>query len=293
MAGTGESGTPVIAGKVAEEPNPTIGAWTLILHACWACIAAVVTWRSRWLQGTRPVLWPGRDRSDLVRLAIAVILASPMTALASAWMGVRTGANPTLDQMLALSLAAAALPIAAWLLLPTGAPSGGATPTRLSTAMLAGLLGLLVCWPFLQLAIDAASRLQQALGGEAAPALGHSTLETLRAQAREPATWGVAATAVLITPLAEEITWRGLIQQALKRARLPVPAAILLTSTGFALFHWSVLPAAARPGGLAALTLLGVTLGWLTERTGRIEAAMTAHAAFNLANLLLFSMLPE
>jgi membrane protease YdiL (CAAX protease family) len=237
------------------------------------------------------VLWPGRDPSDLVRLAIAVIMASPVAALAGTWMGVRTGANPTLDQMLALSLAAAASPIAAWLLLPPAA--GTAASTRLTTAMLAGLLGLLVCWPFLQLVIDGASRLQQALGGEAAPALGHSTLQSLRAQASEPAAWGVAATAVLITPLAEEITWRGLIQQALKRARLPLPAAILLTSAGFALFHWSVLPAAARPGGLAALMLLGVTLGWLTERTGRIEAAMTAHAAFNLANLLLFSMLPE
>lgn len=263
----------------------------LVLHACWAGVAAAVTWSRGWLRGSRPVLWPGRDPSDLLRLAIAVILASPMTALVGAWMGVRTGTTLTLHQMLALSIASAASPIAAWLLLAPGPDI--AAPSRRPIAMIAGLLGLLVCWPFLQLAIDGISRLQQALGGEAAPALGHSTLQSLRAQASEPAAWGVAAAAVLITPLAEEITWRGLVQQSLKRVRLPVPAAILLTSAGFALFHWSVLPAAARPGGLAALTLLGATLGWLTERTGRIESAMVAHAAFNLANLLLFSMLPE
>ena len=39
-------------------------------------------------------------------------------------------------------------------------------------------------------------------------------------------------------------------------------------------------------------SLLGVTLGWLMERCGRIAAPYAAHAAFNLANLLLFSMRP-
>ena len=42
----------------------------------------------------------------------------------------------------------------------------------------------------------------------------------------------------------------------------------------------------------SALALLGVALGWMMERCGRLAAPVAAHAAFNLANLLLFSMLP-
>ncbi len=259
----------------------------------WAAIAAAVTWRAGWLRGARPVMWPGGETSDLIRLAIAVIMASPLAAMVGMSMGVRMGAEPTLAQMLAMSVAAGAPAIVAWVVLAPTGPAPGSAVVGVPGAMLAGLAGLAVCWPFLQLAIDGISRLQQALGGEAAPALGHDTLRALRDNARDPAAWGMAVAAVVVAPLAEEITWRGLVQQALKRARLPVPVAITFAAAAFAMFHWSVLPAAARPGGLAALAMLGATLGWLVERTGRIESAMAAHAAFNLANLLLFSMLPE
>ena len=188
------------------------------------------------------------------------------------------------------TVAAGAPPILVWI----GFGSWTADRSRpWGPALFAGVVASLACWPFLQLAIDGVSRLQQAMGGEVAPALGHTTLEMLRKRSGEPAAWGLALSAVVIAPVAEEITWRGLVQQAMKRMRLPVPAAIAVTAALFALIHWSALPAAARPGGLVALTLLGTTLGWLTERTGRIESAMVAHAAFNLANLLLFSMLPE
>ena len=225
-----------------------------------------------------------------MRLAIAAIVASPLAAMVGVSMGVRAGTEPSLTQMLAMTVAAGTPPILVWLWF---APRQADRSRPIAPALLAGVVGLLACWPFLQLAIDGASRLQQALGGEPAPALGHNTLQLLRERAGEPAAWGVGLSAVVIAPLAEEITWRGLVQQALKRIRIPVPAAVVITAALFSMIHWSALPAAARPGGLTALALLGATLGWLTERTGRLESAMAAHAAFNLANLLLFSMLPE
>ncbi len=253
-------------------------------------MAGVTAWRLGWLRGSRSVVWPGTDPRDLVRLAIAAIVASPFAAIVGVSMGARTGTEPSLMQMLAMTVAAGAPPILVWI----GFGSWTADRSRpWGPALFAGVVASLACWPFLQLAIDGVSRLQQAMGGEVAPALGHTTLEMLRKRSGEPAAWGLALSAVVIAPVAEEITWRGLVQQAMKRMRLPVPAAIAVTAALFALIHWSALPAAARPGGLVALTLLGTTLGWLTERTGRIESAMVAHAAFNLANLLLFSMLPE
>jgi membrane protease YdiL (CAAX protease family) len=261
-----------------------------MLHAAWAVVAAVVAWRCGWMRGTRAVTWPGADPRDLMRLAIAAVVASPLAAVVGVSTGVRVGTEPSLVQLLAMTVAAGTPPILVWLWF---APWGADRARPISPALITGVIGLTACWPFLQLAIDGASRLQQALGGEPAPDLGHQTLELLRDRAGEPAAWGMALSAVLIAPLAEEITWRGLVQQALKRIRLPVAAAIGITAALFALIHWSALPPAARPGGLVALALLGATLGWLTERTGRIESAMAAHAAFNLANLLLFSMLPE
>ena len=106
-----------------------------------------------------------------------------------------------------------------------------------------------------------------------------------------PCAWGVALAVVTLTPLTEEVVWRGAVQQALKRLGIPRLAAIGCTSVLFAMVHWNAVPDASRLSALPALAMLGFALGWLMERTGRLIAPVVAHAAFNAANLLLFSML--
>jgi membrane protease YdiL (CAAX protease family) len=124
------------------------------------------------------------------------------------------------------------------------------------------------------------------------PDVAHTTLTQLRAHASDPFAWLLAIAIVLVTPLAEEVLWRGGVQQALKSVGLPRALALVIASALFALVHWNAVPADARAGALPALLMLGLLFGWLMERTGGLLAAVSAHAAFNAANLLLFSTLP-
>jgi hypothetical protein len=93
--------------------------------------------------------------------------------------------------------------------------------------------------------------------------------------------------AAALGPLAEELVYRGLLQQGLKAAGLGTGAAIAVTSVLFALVHLPVLVPGARASGIATLLVLSAGWGLLYERTGRIAAPVLAHAAFNAANLAI------
>ena len=91
--------------------------------------------------------------------------------------------------------------------------------------------------------------------------------------------------AAVLTPLGEEMYFRGLLFRSL-RSRLSAPAAILITSLAFVAVHpwlwltWSVL-------GIFALGLL---CAGLVERTSSLLPGMVLHAGFN-AGLVLVSLL--
>ena len=94
---------------------------------------------------------------------------------------------------------------------------------------------------------------------------------------------------VLLVPLIEEVMYRGIIQESLRRLGVHAWMAIICTSGLFALMHLPALPPNAHHA-LAALFVLSLFFGWLYERTGRLIAPVTLHAAFNAGNLLLASM---
>lgn len=124
------------------------------------------------------------------------------------------------------------------------------------------------------------------------PEVAHQTLEQLRTHAHDPLAWLLALAVIFLTPLTEEVLWRGAVQQAFKSAGLPRLLAMIGASALFALVHWNAVPPEARAGALPALFLLGLLFGWLFERCGTLLAPFAAHAAFNAANLILFSTLP-
>jgi hypothetical protein len=66
-----------------------------------------------------------------------------------------------------------------------------------------------------------------------------------------------------------------------------VRTSVAVTACLFALIHLPALPEGARLVGVTTLAALGAVWGVLYERTGRIAAPILAHAAFNVANLLL------
>lgn len=95
--------------------------------------------------------------------------------------------------------------------------------------------------------------------------------------------WEVlAAFAVIVAPVVEEIIFRGLLYPALRRIRGP-RFALVVTSVLFGLIHWP-------PVVWAPLAVLGVFLGWLVDSTGSLLPCIVAHMAFNglmVAQILL------
>jgi membrane protease YdiL (CAAX protease family) len=155
---------------------------------------------------------------------------------------------------------------------------------QLESAALGACFAALL-WPMAQ-AVGGIATAIQALAGERIPELGHRTLEALAAAGpSDPWWWASVGCAAVLTPLAEEWMYRGLLQQGLKGAGLGRGAAIAVTSVLFALVHWGSLAEGSRAAGLATLVLLSVGWGMLYERSGRIVAPVVAHAAFNAVNL--------
>lgn len=88
------------------------------------------------------------------------------------------------------------------------------------------------------------------------------------------------AVAVALGPgLAEELFFRGYMQTRLVQ-RIGPAAAIAATAACFGLIHFDLVhtPVAA---------ILGVFLGWATERTGTVVPAMVAHVVNNLVAVLM------
>jgi len=93
----------------------------------------------------------------------------------------------------------------------------------------------------------------------------------------------MAVVAVLLAPLAEELLFRGILYPAIKRAGFR-RLALWGTSFLFALIHMNLVT-------FAPLLLFALTLTLLYERTGNLLAPITAHAVFNILNLVKFLVL--
>ncbi|NNC79118.1 MAG: CPBP family intramembrane metalloprotease [Acidimicrobiales bacterium] len=78
-------------------------------------------------------------------------------------------------------------------------------------------------------------------------------------------------------PVVEELFYRGLVQRALVDRLGPV-AGVSIASLIFGAVHfsWTELP---------ALTVVGLVLGWLYHRSGRLGAPIIAHMTFNAFTL--------
>lgn len=102
----------------------------------------------------------------------------------------------------------------------------------------------------------------------------------------------------LVAPVMEELAFRGVFLQAVLRRMKPW-AAIGVTAVVFSLFHWLGVDQSNVLAGvitLVQLLIVGVVLGALTLRRGRLGPAILTHAGFNLVTLLLLfgvAALPE
>jgi membrane protease YdiL (CAAX protease family) len=79
-------------------------------------------------------------------------------------------------------------------------------------------------------------------------------------------------------PMVEELFFRGLLLKGLM-ARLPIPAAIVISAVLFALAHFETVQ-------FAGLAVFGVVLAVLAWRTDRLGPSIAAHMAFNAAAVI-------
>lgn len=158
-------------------------------------------------------------------------------------------------------------------------------PDRRPGLVVAAALGIgfmLLAWPIVQAVGDLSALVARALGRATEP-LAHRTLEILRDDPGGP--WPVVAMIVVVVaaPIAEEVAYRGLVQETLRRLGRSPWLSIAVASVIFTVMHMPVVV----PHALPALFVLSLAFGWAYERTGRLTAPIVMHAAFNAANLAL------
>jgi membrane protease YdiL (CAAX protease family) len=123
--------------------------------------------------------------------------------------------------------------------------------------------------------------------GTAPDPLGHQTLRALVHGQGSIWFWTTAALVVLAAPVVEEVLYRGLLQESLRRHRVLMGGSpwgsIIIASIFFTLMHVG----AADWQGLPSLFVLSLGLGWIFTRTGRLIAPITVHMLFNGFNLFM------
>lgn len=94
----------------------------------------------------------------------------------------------------------------------------------------------------------------------------------------------LAAVVVLVIPLqasAEEYAFRGILMQVLGAWIPPAWIVVAITSIAFGLAH------GLGVEGFVAITWFGAVMGWLTVRTGGLEAAVALHSLNNVSAFVL------
>lgn len=141
-----------------------------------------------------------------------------------------------------------------------------------------GTAGLLLTWPLLLAVVS----LGGMLIGAPQELIAHDTLRQLSGGSMTGWAAVLVAIVVIAAPIVEEVMYRGLLQEGLRRAGATPWQAILLASVFFACAHIGVV----QPHALLGLFVLGLGLGWSYEKTGRLWAPIAMHMLFNAGNLI-------
>ncbi len=160
--------------------------------------------------------------------------------------------------------------------------SGRARPT-VRAAAATGLLTMFVVWPIVAGTSLATSYVAWAIQGEAVDVIAHDTLAQLVKSPVGPWLVVMSIQVVLITPLLEEVMYRGILQRTLMSLDVGRWTGIVITSVVFVTMHVG----AARWHALPALFVLSLGFGWAYARTGRLAAPIAMHITFNALNLAL------
>ena len=220
------------------------------------------------------VLRPSRWGLADVAIALLLSLFAPVLVLglASAF-----GAKPGMPVFLVLALASPWIGFGLWPWLTTRLQGNGARidlglAFRLSDLGW-GLLGGIACWVLASLV----AAITQRFFGDFSSTAGDAIVS---ADSSKVVTILVLVAVVTLGPFFEELCFRGLTFAAVARASavrgLPaVPIATVVSALLFTLIHFEVVR-------IGVLLTIGLVLGILRARTGRIGASVVAHGVNNL-----------
>jgi uncharacterized protein len=141
-----------------------------------------------------------------------------------------------------------------------------------------GAAGLVVAYPMAEALMTGISALLSWRGFSLQPQLPIDWLTSFREQ---PASLLSALVAlVVITPILEELLFRGFLQSALRRY-LNRAVALIITAALFAAAHYGARQGIANLPILAGIFVLGIFLGYLFERERTLLAPISLHILFN------------
>jgi membrane protease YdiL (CAAX protease family) len=100
--------------------------------------------------------------------------------------------------------------------------------------------------------------------------------------------WFLWLAAGIGAPLAEECLFRGFLYGALRRTRVAAFGAALITAV-----TWAALHANYSVYGLLAITIIGLYLAFLRERTGTLLTPIVCHSAYNSLIVLTLAFAPN
>lgn len=170
---------------------------------------------------------------------------------------------------------------------PAVADPGSHRRASLAGACCMGAVGLVLFWPLSHAAILIGAWTKHWITGGAPSPLAHELLGDLVQHGPGPWAWSLVLMTALVPAVLEEILYRGLLQESLRRSAFGRARGawrcILLTSAIFVFMHLGSVDVHALPG----LFVLSMGFGWVSARTGRLAASITMHMLFNVANLLL------
>lgn len=174
--------------------------------------------------------------------------------------------------------------LASYLFITAGGTVGAAARrTSIGKSLLFGCLGFAMAWPVVIAVGALAGLVMELIRGTPSEHMAHETLRMMHDHPVDAWFIVLALMIVCVTPMMEEVAYRGLVQTAAVRAGLKRWPAIVLTSAAFTIMHAAV----AEPHALVSLFMLSMAFGWAYERTGRLATPIVIHALFNAANLAM------
>lgn len=254
-------------------------------------ILTTLALRRRW--GWALTMTPARQGTlDLVHVAVVVLafllvtnalvalgdnIAAPAGVSEQTWMGEagKPGLWPILANHGAKLAATALVFLMAALWLDAGLRGLGLRADRLGNDLLWAVLIYLAVWPVCM----GLAHLIVWLTGEPPT---HGAINVLRM--KDIPGWGAAliwVSAIVISPVAEEVVFRGLLQTVIRGYLGSAWPAIGIASVLFGLMHIS------QPQYILPLALLGAAMGYLYERTGSLVAPILLHVVFNTRTMLV------